>query len=81
MLDIIHKSKEEVNQMEEVFVSYHFTSLDLKYNGFGNYVGKFSMEVYQGNKAQFILDLEKSISMRLGDELDMEVTIKVLYFR
>ena len=66
---------------KQVFVSYHFTTLDGKFNGFGNYVGEFNVEVYKGNLAKFIMDLEKSIGMSLENNLGKKVAIKVLYFR
>lgn len=71
----------EEQPMKEVFASYHFTSHDLKFNGFGNFIGKFHMEIYIGQMAKFIQDLEKTIAMSLENQLKMKVTAKVLYFR
>ncbi|KKM63671.1 hypothetical protein LCGC14_1509150 [marine sediment metagenome] len=66
---------------KQVFVSYHFTTMDAKFNGFGNYIGEFNMEIYKGNLAKFIQDLEKSIAMSLEQNIGKKVAIKVLYFR
>jgi len=66
---------------KQVFASYHFTTMDGKYNGFGNYVGEFNMEVYEGNLSKFVQDLEKSIKMALEENLNKELAIKILYFR
>lgn len=74
MLDFAEKKR-------KIFASYHFTSLDLKFNGFGNYVGEFDVESYKDDPGKFILDLEKSVSMAVSEKLKMEVTVKVLYFR
>lgn len=75
------------DDQREVFFSYHYTTLDLKYNGFGNYVGVFSTEAYAGQgKAKFILDAEKSIGMAVEEYLksqgvDSKVQVKVLFFQ
>ncbi len=66
---------------KKVFASYHFTSKDMKYNGFGNYIGEFDIAAYHYDPAKFIQDLEKSISMSVSEQLKMEVNIKVLFFR
>lgn len=78
-------------EQKEVFASYHFTGLkpmeegDLKGilpNGFGNYVGMFNVEAYNGSSmSKFIVDLEKAIKIYLEEQLGMEVQVKVLYFR
>lgn len=65
----------------KVFASYHFTTMDGKFNGFGNYVGEFNMEVYEGAIDKFIIDLEKSISMALENQMGLRVAIKVLWFK
>ncbi|KKK52131.1 hypothetical protein LCGC14_3107980 [marine sediment metagenome] len=67
--------------MKKVFVSYHFTTKNAKLNGFGNYIGEFDEEAYMNDIARFILDLEATISKLLGEKLNMEVGVKVLYFR
>ena len=67
--------------MTQVFVSYHYTSTDLKYNGFGNYIGEFDEEAYLDDKAKFILDLQEAISNVLQEKIKMECQIKVLFFR
>lgn len=77
VMDSLIKTKE----MMEVFASYHFTSLDLKYNGFGNYIGKFYKEVYAGNLSKFIEHIEKAITMELESQLNMKLKVKVLFFR
>ncbi len=68
-------------KMKEVFASYHYTTTDLKFNGFGNYIGEFDEEAYLNDKAKFILDLQKTIAIQLADQMGMECQIKVLYFR
>lgn len=69
-------------QMKQVFASYHYTSLDAKYNGFGNYVGQFDSDIYgSDDTARFILDLEENIAKALETELDLKVKVKVLFFR
>lgn len=76
------QNKEIIEGMREVFVSYHMTTLDMKYNGFGNYVGQFNTEVYANQSmAKFIEDLEKSIKMANEAQLNTPVQVKVLYFR
>lgn len=80
MLKLKNKSK-EVKTMKKVFVSYHFTSKDGKFNGFGNYVGGFNSEDYMDDLAMFILDVEDTIAHKLKDKLNMEVAVKVMYFR
>ena len=67
--------------MKQVFVSYHYTTMDAKYNGFGNYVGKFNTELYAGDLSKFILHLEKAIAMQLESQLNMPCQIKVMFFR
>jgi hypothetical protein len=67
--------------MKEIFASYHFTTLDQKFNGFGNYVGKFNISLYLNNMSKLVLDLEKSIAMALESELKLKVQIKLMYFR
>lgn len=69
------------NELRDVFVSYHFTTHDLKHNGFGNYVGKFNTEIYVGNMAKFIQDLEKSVNLAVEEMLGTKVHVKILYFR
>lgn len=75
------------SDQREVFVSYHFTGFKplengILPNGFGNYVGMFNVEVYNGGSmAKFIMDLEKSIKMALKNQLGMEVQVKILYFK
>lgn len=68
------------DDMVEVFVSYHFTTTDLKNNGFGNFVGKFSRAVYT-NKSTFIQHLEEHISLALKSQLKIECGVKVLFFK
>lgn len=71
----------------QIFASYHFTcttpdaQTGIFHNGFGNYVGQFNTEVYEGNLGKFIQDLEKSITMALEDQLKMKIQLKILYFR
>ena len=67
--------------MKKVFVSYHFTTKDAKFNGFGNYIGEFNSEDYMDDLAMFILDIEDTIAHKLKEKLNMEVAVKVLYFR
>ncbi len=67
--------------VREVFVSYHFTTLDLTNNGFGNFVGQFNAEVYGDSMAKFIQDIEKSIEMSLENQLAIKCKVKVLFFR
>lgn len=64
-----------------MFCSYHFTTLDGKFNGFGNYVGEFHMEIYEGQLEKFILDLEKTLKMVLEQQLGKQLAVKVLYFK
>lgn len=69
------------NETMEVFISYHFTTRDLKHNGFGNFVGLFNKEVYKNNLGTFIEDAQKSIEMALEDKLEIKCVVKVLFFR
>lgn len=70
----------------EIFISYHFTTLDLNFNGFGNYVGIFNRESYNGaGKGKFVLDAEKSIAMALHEQYkekgyNAQFQVKVLNF-
>ncbi len=66
--------------MKKVFVSYHFTTKNAKFNGFGNYIGEFEEEGYE-DLSKFILDLQDTIGNLLTEKLNTEVQVKVLYFR
>ncbi len=80
MLDIINKSK-EVQQMKQVFVSFHYTAKDKSVNGFGNYVGEFNPDDYVNNLRDFILDLEKQIAGVFEDQTKIPCNIKVMFWR
>ena len=67
--------------MKQVFVSYHFTTKNGEYNGFGNYIGEFEGEAYVNDMRKFILDLEEIIEKNLLEKIKLEVQVKVLYFR
>jgi len=69
------------NNKRKVFASYHFTSMDAKFNGFGNYVGMFDTESYAENIEKFIEDLEKCIENSLNEKLGIGVKVKVMWFR
>ena len=73
--------KKEVTQMKQVFVSYHYTSKDAKFNGFGNYIGEFRHEDYRDSLAGFILELEETIAHQLEEKTGMPCVVKVLFFR
>ncbi|KKM69057.1 hypothetical protein LCGC14_1454770 [marine sediment metagenome] len=72
--------EKEVNQMKKVFVSYHFTTKDGEFNGFGNYVGEFDSESYE-DIAKFILELQDAIANELLHKIEKECQVKVLFFR
>jgi len=67
--------------MREVFVSYHFTAKNGKINGFGNYLAAFEEDAYMNNKKEFILGLEETIAHELEKKINMEVQVKVLFFK
>jgi len=67
--------------MKQVFVSYHFTTKDAKFNGFGNYIGQFDADIYGSDLARFIIDLEENIAKSLEIQLNIDAKVKVLYFR
>ena len=83
------KIQEAINVMQEklgvkltdIFVSYHCQSKDLKFNGFGNMVTKFPVEMYQGNMGKFIEDLQKAIEMALNKLHKKEFEVKILFWR
>ena len=72
--------KKEVT-MKKVFVSYHYTALDLSANGFGNYLADFNPEGYEDDPASFILDLEETIARVLEEKIGKEAQVKVMFFR
>lgn len=80
MLDQIEIEK-EVTQMKQVFVSYHYTSKDGKYNGFGNYIGEFRAEDYMNDMGSFILQLEETIAHQLEEKIELPCAVKVMFFR
>lgn len=80
MQDQINIEK-EVTQMKQVFVSYHYTSKDGKYNGFGNYIGEFRHEDYLNSLSGFILELEETIAHQLEEKTDMPCAVRVMFFR
>lgn len=67
--------------MSQVFVSYHFTTKDGTFNGFGNYIADFNQEDYRDNIAKFILELEDVIAKELRDKINIDCKVKVLFFR
>ncbi len=67
--------------MKQVFVSYHFTTKNGEYNGFGNYISEFEEEAYINDMRKFILDLEEIIAEKLLEKIKLKVQVKVLYFR
>jgi hypothetical protein len=71
----------EGHEMQQIFASYHFQTTDFKFSGFGNIVSKFYPEVYKGDVAKFIVDLEKSIAMALETLHKNKFEVKVLFFR
>ena len=73
--------EKEVTQMKQVFVSYHYTSKDGKYNGFGNYIGEFRHEDYMDSLAGFILELEDTIAHELEEKIEFPCTVKIMFFR
>lgn len=81
--------QEKIIQMEEkigvklndVFASYHFQTKDFKYQGFGNIVSKFPLEMYQGNMGKFIEDFQKTIEMALYTIHKMSFEVKILFWR
>ncbi len=80
-LQEIKQLERREEKMTQVFVSYHYTTKDLKFNGFGNYIGEFDEEAYSDDKKNFILDLQEAISKELQDQINMECQVKVLFFR
>lgn len=69
-------------KMTKVFVSYHFTTKDLKFNGFGNWVGEFETGSYsKDDMDKFIISLEETISRVLKKGLGKECQVKVLFYR
>jgi hypothetical protein len=83
------KLQEAINVMQEkmgvklteVFASYHCQTKDLSFQGFGNIVTKFPIEMYQGNIGKFIEDLQKAIEMALKGLQKKEFEVKVLFWR
>lgn len=73
--------KREVTQMKQVFVSYHYTSKDAQYNGFGNYIGEFNPKDYLESLSGFILQLEETIAHELEEKTDMPCAVKIMFFR
>ncbi len=73
--------KKEVTKMKQVFVSYHYTSKDGKYNGFGNYIGEFNPEDYLDSLAGFILQLEETIAHQLEEKIEIPCAVKIMFFR
>lgn len=67
--------------MNKVFVSYHYTAKNGKYNGFGNYMGEFSAGAYEDDPGKFILDLEETIAKQLEEKTKMPCGIKIMFFR
>jgi len=73
--------EKEVTKMKQVFVSYHYTSKDGKYNGFGNYIGEFRHEDYLNSLANFILQLEETIAYELEEKTGKPCAVKIMFFR
>ncbi len=67
--------------MRKVFVSYHFTAKDGKMNGFGNWMGEFEEGQYESSPEKFILDAQETIEKLLLQKLNMEVGVKILFFK
>ncbi len=67
--------------MKQVFVSYHYTSKDGQFNGFGNYIGEFRHEDYLNSLSGFILELEETIAHQLEEKTKMPCAVKVMFFR
>lgn len=68
-------------RLNDVFASYHFQTKDFKYQGFGNIVSKFPLEMYQGNMGKFVEDFQKTIEMALYTIHKMDFEIKILFWR
>lgn len=77
----IEIKKEVKETMKKVFVSYHYTSKDGQYNGFGNYIGEFRAEDYMNDLKSFILQLEETISHQLEQKIELPCSVKVMFFR
>ncbi len=75
------KNKKEVQQMKQVFVSFHYTAKDKSVNGFGNYIGEFNPDDYVNNLRDFILDLEKQIAGVFENQTKIACNIKVMFWR
>ena len=67
--------------MKQVFVSYHYTAKNGKFNGFGNYIGEFNPEDYQNDLRNFILMLEETIAKVFEDQTKIPCKIKVMFWR
>lgn len=80
MLDFEDKLQ-EVKQMKEVFVSYHYTAKDKSVNGFGNYIGQFNPEDYINDLRNFILDLESQIAKVFEEQTGIPCSIKIMFWR
>ncbi len=86
---IKEKLQEAINVMQEkmgvkltdIFASYHIQTKDLTFQGFGNIVVKFPVEMYQGNMGKFIEDLQKATEMALNKLHKKEFEVKVLFYR
>lgn len=68
-------------KLTNVFVSYHVQSKDFKFQGFGNMVTKFPVEMYKDNMGKFIEDLEKAIEISLNKLHNKEFEAKILFWR
>ena len=66
---------------KKIFVSYHFTATNGKFNGFGNYMAQFNPEEYEEEPDKFILDLQETIAHLLETKLNTPVAVKILFFR
>lgn len=83
------KLKEKINEMQEklgikltdVFVSYHVQTKDFTFQGFGNMVTKFPVEMYKDNIGKFIEDLQKAIEISLNKLHNKEFEVKILFWR
>lgn len=75
-----------VPEMQKVFLSYHFISLDLGRNGFGNMVTAFNPSLYKDDdgkliKEKFIADLQKTVEMTIKSELGFDAQARILFYQ
>jgi len=68
-------------ELRDLFVSYHVQTKDFKFNGFGNVVIKFPIEMYKGNMGKFVEDIQKAIEISLNKLHNNEFEVKVMFWK